>query len=115
MSAIDTMVVLLSSVIPKGKIYPDVVPDAVQLPFLRYTESVEPNITHDGDAGDSTTTVISVCAATKAEARRLADEICGVLNMRNENGYMFYYQSGNYELFDQEKISSFDLTFKILK
>lgn len=111
---IDTMIDLLADVLDRSKIYPEVVPSTVQTPYIRYSEDSEPDITCDGNAGDTVTTVVTVCAATKAEARKLADTVTAALNMRSVGGYNFYLQGREYTLYDVEKISSYDITFKIL-
>lgn len=110
----DAMVELLTGVLDKSKIYPEVVPSTVQTPYIRYSENSEPDITYDGNAGDTVTTVVTVCASTKTEAKQLADAIVSALNMRTSGGYNFYLQGREYTLYDAEKISSYDITFKIL-
>ena len=110
----DIMVELLTGVLDKNKIYPEVVPATVQIPYIRYSEDSEPDITCDGNAGDTVTTVVTVCAGTKAEAKQLADAVVRALNMRSAGGYNFYLQGREYTLYDVEKISSYDITFKIL-
>lgn len=110
----EIMVDMLSAVLPKEKIYPEVVPSAVQLPFIHYSESCEPTPSKDGDAGAVTTTVVSVAASTKAEAARLADAVVSALDMRESGEHVFYYQGREYVFFDQDRISTYDMTFKIL-
>ena len=110
----DIAVELMATVLDKSKIYPEAVPSDVQAPFIHYTDSSEPNITCDGSAGDTTTTVISVCAWPKSETVRLAREVISAMDHRIVEGFGFYYQNCEYTLFDQEKIWSCDLTFKIL-
>lgn len=110
----DIMVDLLADVLDRCKIYPEVVPSSVQTPYIRYSENSEPDITCNGNAGDTVTTVVTVCAGTKSEAKRLADAITASLNMRSAGGYNFYLQGREYTLYDVEKISSYDITFKIL-
>lgn len=112
--AMDIAVELMATVLDKNKVYPEVVPSEVQAPFIHYTDSCDPNVTCDGGAGDTTTTVISVCAWPKSEAVRLARAIISTMDHQVVEGYGFYYQDCEYTLFDQEKIWSCDLTFKIL-
>ena len=102
-SAMDIAVELMATVLDKSKIYPEVVPSDVQAPFIHYT-----------DSSDTTTTVISVCAWPKSETVRLAREVISAMDHRIVEGFGFYYQNCEYTLFDQEKIWSCDLTFKIL-
>lgn len=111
---LDRLVGLLSGVLPKSKIYPEVVPASVQLPYMRYTENIEPEQSYDGDAGGTTTTVVTVCAETKAEAGRLAEAIVSTVNMQSVGGCDFYLQGREYIFYDAERISSYDITFKIL-
>lgn len=115
MNPMDTMVNLLTQVMPLNKIYPDIVPDPVQLPFIHYSETTEPSNTLDGNAGDTTTTVVSVCAATKSDARAYECAIRKALDQKEANGCAFYHQGSEYTLFSNEKVSSYDLTFKILQ
>lgn len=65
MTSTEALVQLMSAVLPKEKIYPDVVPAEVQAPFAAYSEETDPNETFDGNAGDSDTTVVTVAAHTK--------------------------------------------------
>ena len=115
MRATDTLVEMLTAVLPSDKIYPQVVPPPVGLPYAVYTESAEPSPTYDGNGGDVVTTTVSVFAATKAEAARLADRVVEVLDGAQRNGYAFYFQGPRgYRFFDAERISNYDLTFSIL-
>lgn len=111
---LDRLVGLLSGVLPKSKIYPEVVPASVQLPYIRYTENTDPEQSYDGEAGGTTTSVVTICADTKAEASRLADTIVLSVNMQSVCGCDFYLQGKEYIFYDQERISSYDITFKIL-
>lgn len=108
------MVEMLSAVLSKDKIYPEVVPSAVQLPFMRYSESSEPTPTKNGDGGEITTTVVSVSASSKADAMQLADAVVAALDQQEAEGHVFFYQGREYVFFDQERISTYDMTFKIL-
>lgn len=72
MTSTEALVQLLSQAAPKQKIYPDVVPAEVQPPFVAYSEESQSNTTFDGNGGDVDTTVVTVVAQTKREARELA-------------------------------------------
>lgn len=108
------MVDMLSAVLSKDKIYPEVVPAMVQPPFIHYSEGCEPTPTKDGDGGGVTTAVVSVAASTKTEATQLADAIVAALDQQEAGGYVFYCQGREYTFFDQDRISTYDITFKIL-
>lgn len=114
MTPTEKMIDMLSAVLPKAKIYPEVVPSTVQPPFVRYSESCDPTSSKDGDAGAVTTTVVSVAASTKAEAVQLADAIVAALDQQEADEQVFYYQGREYVFFDQDRISTYDITFKIL-
>lgn len=114
MTSTETLVQLLSAVLPKEKIYPDVVPAEVQPPFVAYSEESQPVETYDGNAGDTDTTVVTVVAQTKREARTLADRIVGAVGGQLSEGYAFYYQGRKFVMYADERLSSYELTFNIL-
>lgn len=115
MNATDTLVEMLKAVMPAEKIFPQVVPPAVNLPYAVYTESTEPSPTYNGNGGDVVTTTVSVFAATKAEAARLADRIVEVLDGAQCDDLAFYFRGPrSYVFFDADRVSNYDLTFAIL-
>lgn len=114
MTSTEALVQLMSAVLPKEKIYPDVVPAEVQAPFAAYSEETDPNETFDGNAGDSDTTVVTVAAHTKRAARTLADRIVEAVGGKVSDGYAFYFQGRKFVMYADERLSSYELTFKIL-
>lgn len=114
MTSTETLVQLLSTVLPIEKIYPDVVPAEVQAPFVAYSEETQPNVTYDGNAGDTDTTVVTVAAKTKSEARTLADRIVGAVDGQLTESYAFYFQSRKFVMYADERLSTYELTFNIL-
>lgn len=114
MTSTETLVQLLSAVLPKEKIYPDVVPAEVLPPFVAYSEESQPAMTYDGNAGDTDTTIVTVVAQTKSEARALADRIAAAVDGQLSEGYAFYYQSRKFVMYADERLSSYELTFNII-
>lgn len=114
MTATECMVAALAEVLPKSKIYP-IVPDTVQAPFVAYSEQAQPAKTYDGVAGGTTTTVLTVSASNKREARELADRIIAKLDGYASSGYAFYYTDMGFALYEQERLSTYELTFNILQ
>lgn len=114
MTSTEALVQLLSTVLPIEKIYPDVVPAEVQAPFAAYSEQSQPSVTYDGNAGDTDTTVVTVAARTKSEARTLADRIVGAVDRQLTEGYAFYFQSRKFVMYADERLSTYELTFDIL-
>lgn len=114
MTSTEALVQLLSQAVAKQKIYPDVVPAEVQPPFVAYSEESQPNTTFDGNGGDVDTTVVTVVAQTKREARELADRVAGAVDGKLSEGYAFYFQGRKFVMYADERLSSYELTFNIL-
>lgn len=114
MTSTEALVQLLLQAAPKQKIYPDVVPAEVQPPFVAYSEESQPNTTFDGNGGDVDTTVVTVVAQTKREARELADRVAGAVDGKLSEGYAFYFQGRKFVMYADERLSSYELTFNIL-
>ena len=106
MTSTEALVQLLSQAAPKQKIYPDVVPAEVQPPFVAYSEESQSNATF--------TTVVTVVAQTKREARELVDRVAGAVDGKLSEGYAFYFQGRKFVMYADERLSSYELTFNIL-
>ncbi len=114
MTLTEALVQLMSAVLPKEKIYPEVVPAEVQAPFAAYSEESQPNVTYDGNAGNADTTTVTVVAQTEREAWTLADRIVEAVGGKVSDGYAFYFQGRKFVMYADERLSSYKLTFKIL-
>ena len=114
MTSTETLAKILSEVLPKEKIYPDVVPAEINPPFVAYSEQSQPSETYDGNAGDVDTSVVTVVASTKREARRLADLIVEKLDRYSDGEFVFYFMGRSFVMYADERLSSYELTFNIV-
>lgn len=94
-------------------VYPSAVPRECQAPFARYDEQRVAIRTFDGKEYETTFNLSVVCQ-TKEEAARMADAVIDRLDAHLFDGHMVYYMSDECLFASDEKLTTYDIIFKIL-
>ena len=96
-------------------IYPGTAEPEAKLPYAVYSERQDPVVTFDGIAGYDDTLNIALFAATKSKAEALRDELVALLNGKTLGASTLYYAGSDYTDYHDQKISSYELTFNLLR
>lgn len=96
-------------------IYPGTADPDTPLPYATYAESSEPIVTFDGIAGYDDSFSVAIFANSKILAERLRDKVIEALHGASFGDISLYYQGSEYIDYADLNISSFELTFSVLK
>lgn len=108
----DAIVKKLSAIAPT---YPGIAETTARVPYILYSESDVPIVTKDGIAGYESNLTLAVVSRTRKEATLLRDRIVQALNGVTIEDLSLYYDGATFVDYPEEYLSSFELTFNLIR